>query len=282
MVDAIGLSEHWADLEKMVSPTIILKTSPFVEMEKLPLGTSRLGGLPDLPPNVLWPKKDAVWLEFVGQFRLEDLAAYDLENRLPETGMLYFFFDGTLAGYELGEAKDRCAVLYYPLAESNLIRLEPPADRPGGFDIYKPCLIRFENILTLPPSEEVYSGFFPTLWPTALSWENIHLYNQLREQLMEHATWFIGHPWELQGGELRYQVVKKRDTAGRYKYENYNFTHEDELIAEMKQWRLLMQVGSDLHTEMTWGDGGIVYFWIREEDFTARKFDQVEALMQCG
>jgi uncharacterized protein YwqG len=30
-----------------------------------------------------------------------------------------------------------------------------------------------------------------------------------------------------------------------------------------------------------WGDAGILYFWIREEDARAGRFDQAWAVLQC-
>jgi uncharacterized protein YwqG len=30
-----------------------------------------------------------------------------------------------------------------------------------------------------------------------------------------------------------------------------------------------------------WGDGGVLYFWIREADARARRFDQAWVVLQC-
>src|SRR5258708_6190680 len=83
--------------------------------ESIPIGASKFGGTPDLPPEIEWPMNRVdlsefpPWLSddvnsalldtggryhlpFVAQFRLEDVAPYDLEGDLPSTGMLYFFY----------------------------------------------------------------------------------------------------------------------------------------------------------------------------------------------
>jgi len=278
-IHEVGLGHHAAALLNVAAPAIRLTTHKV--KGDTPLGSTKLGGLPDLPPGVEWPVVDGVLLEFVGQFRLADLIPYDAEGRLPQTGMLYFFFDGMLTGYDKSQAKDRCKVLYYPFVEKNLTRLEPPDDRPWQFLIYTACKVKCDCILTLPPSGEIASGFYPVVSPISLSSEDIRLYGQLRHQLMEHGSWFLGHPLEIQAGEFRYMIVAKRDTKELYRYEDYNFRNIDELKEEMKSWQLFFQVSTDQNTEMCWGDGGKVYFWIREVDLNERRFDQVEAMMQC-
>ena len=46
-------------------------------------------------------------------------------------------------------------------------------------------------------------------------------------------------------------------------------------------WRLLLQVDSDDEMEMMWGDCGMLYYCIRDEDLRARRFDDVWLVSQC-
>jgi uncharacterized protein YwqG len=43
----------------------------------------------------------------------------------------------------------------------------------------------------------------------------------------------------------------------------------------MARWRLLAQFQSDRPTGMDWGCGGMIYFWIREENLATCRFDRV-------
>ena len=47
-------------------------------------------------------------------------------------------------------------------------------------------------------------------------------------------------------------------------------------------WRLLAQVDSDDDLDMMWGDFGMLYYWIREEDLKNRHFDRAWMILQCS
>lgn len=84
-----------------------------------PIGASRLGGRPDLPPDMAWPTGRAdfsppteefrrdhpqqyhyyapadgvVSLPFVAQINLSEATEFDRDNMLPKEGLLLFFYD---------------------------------------------------------------------------------------------------------------------------------------------------------------------------------------------
>jgi uncharacterized protein YwqG len=70
---------------------------------KLSIGTSKLGGKPDLPKNFEWyyftgesQLTDEVAnrpLSFLAQINCEEAKQYDIDSRLPKKGMLYFFYE---------------------------------------------------------------------------------------------------------------------------------------------------------------------------------------------
>jgi uncharacterized protein YwqG len=44
----------------------------------------------------------------------------------------------------------------------------------------------------------------------------------------------------------------------------------------------LFQLSSDQDTEMCWGDGGYIYFWIGPRDLKRRNFKRIHTDYQCG
>ncbi len=78
--------------------------------DEVPVGASKMGGLPDLPEGIDYPECEqyldeqdkyhkAQKLPLICQFDLAELAEFDLLDDLPKSGMLYIFWDGGDPGY---------------------------------------------------------------------------------------------------------------------------------------------------------------------------------------
>lgn len=92
----------WEDLKKLPEVQELLAT-------KIPLGSSRYGGsIVDFPVDLNYPSDPE--LIFAAQLNLTDISPFDLENRLPKKGHLYFFlnFDDDIGKviFHKGETKD--------------------------------------------------------------------------------------------------------------------------------------------------------------------------------
>ncbi len=74
-----------------------------IKLEKAPqeydFGCSKFFGDPTIPSA--WQERFAEDIVFFAQLRLEELAPYDRENRLPHTGYLYFFLDTAQYPYDV-------------------------------------------------------------------------------------------------------------------------------------------------------------------------------------
>src|SRR6478672_6942116 len=88
---AHGLDRRVDDLMALAEPTVRIAIAR-VDEDALPIGASRLGGRPDLPPGVPWP----AWHEpmaFIAQVNLADVAPHDIAGALPDRGLLSFFYE---------------------------------------------------------------------------------------------------------------------------------------------------------------------------------------------
>jgi uncharacterized protein YwqG len=90
-----------------------------------------------------------------------------------------------------------------------------------------------------------------------------------------------GFPSTVQGDEMEVecQLVSNGlycgDSSG---YEN---PRAAALRAGAADWRLLLQLDSDDDLGTMWGDLGTLYFWIREQDARAPRFESTWLVLQC-
>jgi uncharacterized protein YwqG len=55
-----------------------------------------------------------------------------------------------------------------------------------------------------------------------------------------------------------------------------------EWTAGAREWVHLLQVASDEKAGLMWGDLGCLYFWMRQDDIEARRFDAAWMVLQCS
>src|SRR5260370_27956936 len=114
-----------------------------------PPGGTRLGGVPDLPPGVAWPRDEAGRLgNFFAQLDFADLARRIDVPDLPREGVLSLFATRIVTAAEPVGVKTLMAP-----AGARLARAEPPpADALAFPDIAstKPVLVRLHASFSLP------------------------------------------------------------------------------------------------------------------------------------
>ncbi len=114
----------------------------------LPLGTTRVGGGPDVPPKFAWPMSRGEPMVFAAQVRLEEAAPFDVDGALPKKGLLSFFLDWVPA--------DEVKVFLF----TDLSQLERlPVRHIGAIDRKlpdKPCAVKFATELCVPSPSGVH------------------------------------------------------------------------------------------------------------------------------
>lgn len=274
-LDTAGLGGFADVLVAAARPGVRLIADPGAGTESL--GSSRLGGVPDLPPGTPWPSKDGAPLSFVAQCDLAPLRPYDIDALLPADGLLSFFYDAATQsawGFDPGD-RDSFAVIYSSSAEPLGRRDAPPeVHRDGQFN---PVGLTARTELTFVPWE---SYLIDTLGMTR---EQRFAYSESLpddegDQVIHRL---LGHPDPVQGDM---QVECQLASNGLYcgTPDDYRSPRAAQLRPGAIEWKLLLQLDSEDAAGMMWGDVGRIYYWIKNKDLAARNWDETWLVLQCG
>ncbi len=267
-----GLSQRVGDIDALARPSIRLFTSPVDELS-LPVGVSKLGGLPDLPAGIAWPEWNGLPQSFLAQIRLDDLRSYDVERVLPQHGMLWFFYDAQQQTFGDNPADVGGWSVLFQEDLRTLQRTPFPAQLPAESQFHA-CKIHFACEITLPQQPELELANFD--WTD----EEVKRYETLLSQFpdpVDRATIhhrMLGHADALQDDmRLQSQLMTHGVTSS-------DDPRVDELSKGMSDWQLLLQVDSDEHAGMRWATAGMVYYWIKLADLQACRFDKTWLVLQ--
>lgn len=275
MLEVNGLEDHSKQILGIARECVGFESVTSRNME-LRLGTSKIGGRPDLPEGIAWPSLDERPLLFLAQTSMAELPQVRGDAMLPRGGLLSFFYDalGQPWGFDPKDA-GLWRVLYFSEREP-LVRRDLPDEI----------------------SEEAFPElhWIPRLKYSLPSWDNpephslglneaqVEKYDEVRSAIAsegrEAQHQMLGWANAIQGPmELECQLV----TNGLYCGDStgYNDRRAKKLAKRADDWRLLLQLDSDDQAEMMWGDVGRLYFWIRKQELAAHSFDSTWAILQC-
>jgi uncharacterized protein YwqG len=276
----------------LAKPAISMVTTA-VDEQNLPLGTSKLGGLPDLPVGYSWPYHGAKPLTFIGQFRLSELASHDTANILPSHGIIYYFYDtDEILG---GEYRDVWKVVYIADKHPPLIRTPHPTYQATYRLIDALPVHRIEYVarLSLPIIFLRDQADFDInfLQPAGDKTDPAHQHENDRYfQLLEAAYPYpqhhwLGHPYRIQH-YVEWDVIMSREGIRPEIIGNHEYRYTHEQIAhvqlEMANWQFLFQISSDDSLGLEWGDTGTLYICIPKTSLTVRQFEDCWTIMQCS
>src|SRR5262245_2238035 len=225
-----GLGEWSPRLAAAAQHAIILEPGP-LEGADAPIGASRLGGIPDLPAEVLWPWRPALsdrtvfkdhaarpWpLSFVAQIDFAEILSVGGLEGFPSSGRMLLFCDPVEYPWGMSMEDQTCAsVMFFTEQTDRLGRRDFPVEfsnpgsgtlRPMDF-IFRPRSLtpklwllpppwRSRELLTLdgvPPPLD-WRGSYPGSWG-----QEEKAYEQFWQNLAaEHPNAFGSH-WPSTGG----------------------------------------------------------------------------------
>ena len=280
-------------LETSKRNAILINYSEEENREKLPKGTSKIGGKPDLPKDFQWfyykgeDYKKIVEnrpLSFLMQINCEEVHKYDKESLLPEKGMLYFFYElFTMTWGFSPQDKGSAKVFYYDGEIEDLV----PADFPE--DMEKDCIIP-ESKIDFESMNDYPIDFLDYYDPDDSDEEMERKEKEFEKDLEElgyktDTTKLLGHPELIQGEywEECEGVAGKNIYYGSAPIKYGSDEVKKSIKENAKDWILLMQV-SELEIGdygLYFGDSGKIYFNIRKEDLKNKNFNNVWLILQC-
>jgi uncharacterized protein YwqG len=232
---------------------------------------SFLGGTPPLPAGIPWPSKDGAPLTFLACLDLASLQASLPVAWLPVSGRLLFFYDAENQPWGF-DPKNR---------GSWAVMLASDSAADPGASSASPTLTR--RAVTFRRIDSYPSWQRPEVETLSLTDAEAEILIDASDAVFGKAPHHQvgGFPDPVQGDEmeLECQLVSHGlycgDSSG------YLSSRASELRDGAKDWRLLLQIDSDDGLGVMWGDGGLLYFWIREADARAGRFDLAWVVLQC-
>ena len=255
--------------------------------EPLPVGSSRIGGRPDVPSDFVWPTYEGSSydvelkcrpLSFLAQINLRDVAEWDEEHLLPTEGILSFFYE--LETMQWGfDPKDEGSARVFWFPDSETLT---PADFPDDMEQ--------DFILPELPINCTPQVSLPDYWcmklPDEVTWDDYYACCATCDYTeAEDVTKLLGHPNVIQNPmEEKCERVTRGYRCGNPEdYQKVPEAEKEDISAKASEWRLLFQMGT-VETddyELMFGDAGYIYFWIRREDLLNRRFDRIWLILQC-
>ena len=240
----------------------------------LELGESRIGGVPDLPVGMTWPRNaDGEALSFLLQVRLEQLDGLE-GNPFPAVGMLYFF-----------------------------VGLDEPAS-----DVKHCVLLHSGNgsleRATRPESDEFAGDSYNDIWPHKLDIEisvdvprwatsdhDVLSKDMTDDQMDEfnnlqiHASpatvigQLLGHVCTI-GQDTREDAFVVREVNPEFLYD---YTQRDKLdMTQARRWRNLLRVDSVGAVDLTIWDAGFFNVLVLDADLEKLDFSKLYVAVETS
>jgi uncharacterized protein YwqG len=270
---------HKDELAALVRPAVVLH-SHAASGESLPVGTSRLGGLPDLPPGITWPSWQGKPQSFIAQINLSELPEFVERHLLPQRGFLFFFYDSERSTSGTYKSEQGSFAVFYA---TDLAREMQSDDVPEGLDrktIFRPARLSFTVGMSEPGWEH------PLLERIGLSFEERLEYGEVVGQVEKPTQSSTRHPYHQMLGYPNPMQSAVALDCERAQLDFWKASRErrktlEPLIREhVEEWELLLQVDGDTHAGMNWPGAGRIYYMMRRQDLKLCQFSQAWFVLQ--
>lgn len=278
------------EIKDMVRNAILLDIK---DEETYTKGGTRFGGIPDVPSDFEWPyftseevSDDEIRprpLSFLAQFNLEQIAPLDTEHMLPEKGVLSFFYetDSQVWGYD--PKHKGCAKVYWFENTEKLSPAEFPDDMAEDFRF--PML----KITARPePSYPSYEDFGVNKDSSPVKWvERWDEFDKIRSSIANEESKeihkLLGWADPIQGNMTQEcELVSRGYYLGGDRKDISPKDRQEAIDFSVRDWLPLFQLDSvcDGDFELTFGDNGRIFYYIKKEDLKNKRFEKTWLILQ--
>lgn len=244
LIESAGLTKSAAQINRKVRTCIYLIAGELIG--EMPLGCTRLGGLPDLPEGTQWPCDGAkVPHIFFGQFDLKEIYSKVGATELPKSGLISLFAGGS---FGIGDEPD--VRIYYSPVNTSLHRVQMP-------DGYRkrqlnPISVSFEKGLMLPTDNFEFLASLEERIPEC----DIDL---LTDKINESPVGTVGQL-------LGYAVTAQTDRQRAIVFRKMGYPNKENLMqwSDWDSW----QAAKRMETKLA--NGSIYRPWLSDDDDVVR------------
>lgn len=247
--------------------------------EKATIFDSKVGGIPYLPSQELWPlDEEGNQLRLLAQINCRDLQGLEM---FPQTGILQFFIknDNDLWGLNLDDYMDQRGfrVLYHENVDDTVTE-----------EMVKSFLAQkeeqWEEDEYFPVNGEYKMNFM--LGRESLSISDYRMELELKRRFKERFPEDeLLDFWDLE--EEVYDAIMEEDGGQGHKVSGYPFFTQSDPREEGSEHNILLfQLDSEFGVKgsgdkVIWGDSGVGNFFIREEDLKKLDFSNILYNWDC-
>lgn len=244
-----------------------------MESDNLEIGCSKIGGKPDLPKDVSWPRLNDSNLVFCAQYNISEMKKFDVENLLPEKGMFYIFIgiNGEYNEFSI-EQKD-CKIFFIEDLE-NLERKEYPTTLKTEGKV-EPAEIQYFESLTIPDDENYKLIYFDEKYKDFY----FHFYQDTEEYIAEELNEVVDNMHQILGEDKSIQssvVYEFSKNELNISYEEYT-EKWNEILDNSKTFSNLIQLDCmDSNTNLDkFGGSGVFYIGLKTKELENKNFNNL-------
>lgn len=238
---------------------------------------SKIGGIPGLPEGIEWPMWKDEPLAFLCQIELSEIPDSFYRDDLPNTGVIYFFYDQKIRtwGYDPQDKGSWRVVYSHTSSAENSLRNIP--EKLQKKSIYNEKFITYELMSSYPDiDDDRIESLELSEWQRGEYFDFRH--GEHAEELPRHQL--LGYPDAVQDADMNLQCQLVFNGIDCGDSICYNDPKAKALEVGKDDWILLLQLDSDQEANMVWVDGGKLYFWIRKDDLRNCNFENTWMILQ--